>query len=84
MSFGQVQKVLVCQSSQTSDNLGLCPSGQSLVAIDAYILAPSSQDELDSPMDYALLGQYFSFGFCSIIFFWAVGKGIGAVLRVVR
>jgi hypothetical protein len=84
MSLGQVQKVLVCQSSQATDNLGLCPSGQSLVAIDAYVLAPSSQDELDHPIDYSLMGQYFGFGFCSIIVFWGLGKSIGLILRVIR
>lgn len=84
MSLGQVQKVLVCQSSQSYDSSGACPPGTSLVVIDAYILAPSSQEQIDQPIDYQLLGQYFAFGFSAIIIFWSLGKGISAVFRVLR
>lgn len=86
MSYGQVQTVLVCLNSSQTDQFGLCPQGQSLGTIQAYVLDPSTQStfEQNQTMDYSLMGQYFGFAFVSIIMFWALGKGLGSLLSVVR
>ncbi|MBU9542854.1 hypothetical protein KTE53_08580 [Burkholderia multivorans] len=77
----------MCASSQTTDQFGLCPSGQALTTIQAYVLDPSTQsyfDQVDQSFDYTTLASFFGFAFITVLMFWGVSKGIGSILRTIK
>jgi hypothetical protein len=87
VSLGQVQSILVCQSSNAVDSTGLCPAGKALTLIDSYVISPASQsyfDQLDQPFDYSVLAQYFALGFSMVISCYLLAKGIGLVMSALR
>ena len=87
MALGQLRTILVCQTSSSSNSPGICPAGQELQSLSAYVLVPESQsyfEELNAPMDYSLLAQYMGLGFSTVMIAYCISKAIGGVIRVVR
>ncbi len=90
MALGSIEKIIVCQSTSTYQPAGVCPSGTYPATMDAFVLIPSAGTDLQNLIngnntpDYALLGQFFSFGFLAVLGFWALGRKIGAIFRVLR
>jgi hypothetical protein len=81
MVSGQVQSVLVCQSSNVSnDNLGICPIGKSLFVKEYYLVDSSSNNQIE----YESLSQYFSLAFGFVILSYVLGKSVGLVIKAVK
>jgi hypothetical protein len=87
MSMGQVQSVLVCQSSSVSDSTGLCPMGKSLVVQEAYVLVPDAGSYLDNfekTINSDEFGTYFASGFALVMGFYVLAKKFGLIMRVLK
>lgn len=87
MSLGQVQTVLVCKASEDNNNLNnICPPGQSLSTIQAYILDSSSQQQFETSVltDYTIPGTFFALGITVILTSWLFAKGFGAIIKVIK
>jgi hypothetical protein len=84
MALGQVQTVLVCQSSSVSNTAGACPAGKTLVAQDAYILVPDSSSYFNETPDFSSYAEFSGLGFGAVLTCYMVGKGFGMLARLLR
>lgn len=85
MSFGQVQSIIVCQSSSVVDNSGLCPVGQSLTRIEAYVLQPNSEELFNNnEISFDDVGAFFAIGFSMVISCYCIAKACGFIFNIVR
>lgn len=85
--LAQSQNILVCSVSSVLDSSGICPPGQSLSIVQAYVLTEDGYNfftELTNDIDYSQLGQGFGFGFSIVLISYCLGKGIGMLLRTIR
>ena len=86
MSLGTVQTVLICQTSSNTDTLNICPIGQSLITVQAYILETSSQSLFENSVltDFTIPAEFFAFGMTLIISSWFLAKGFGFLTRLLK
>lgn len=92
MSAGQLTNVVVCAQAsnapigQVLGPIGsqLCPSGQDLFVVQAYLPLSSSSnffDGLFSPFDPSVAGGIFGFAFGLVVFFYLIGLKGSVILR---
>ncbi|MBV5292427.1 MAG: hypothetical protein JZU58_08730 [Curvibacter lanceolatus] len=86
MSLGTVQTVLTCQTSSNTDTFNICPQGQSLSTVQAYVLDTNSQALFENSVltDYTIPGEFFALGMTVIITAWLASKSIGFLIKAIR
>lgn len=85
MAAGTVQTIVICAPSAFSQ--APCPSGQAISTMQAFVLDPAYQasfNALTEPFDYAVAGQFFMFGFTTVMSFWLLGIAVGAIVNRVK
>lgn len=72
-----MHRILTCAEGNGANN-GVCPVGSEPVLITGYI-------QTEAPFSgTGQVGEAFSAGFGFVLFFYLVGAGVGAVLRLFR
>lgn len=71
-----MHQILTCVEGNGNNN-GVCPVGYEPVLVTGYI-------QTDSSFGTGQTGEAFSLGFGLVLFFYLMGVGAGAVLRLFR
>lgn len=85
MAAGTIQTIVICAPSPFSQ--APCPAGQAVSTMQGFVLDPAYQasfDALVEPFDYAVAGQFFMFGFTTVVSFWLLGIAVGAIVNRVK
>lgn len=90
MMMGTVQNVVVCVAATSADSAqqSVCPPNGSQYfqpqTMQAYVLDPSAQTQLDAPFDYTLAAGFWSLAFCTVVGLYLVSHSVGTVLGFIR
>jgi len=86
MSLGTVQTVLICQTSSNTDTLNVCPNGQSLSTVQAYVLDSTSQPLFENSVltDFSIPAEFFAIAMTVVLSSWLTAKGFGYLIRVLK
>lgn len=85
MSLGQIQSIIVCQSSSVADNSGFCPVGQKLTAVEAYVLQPNAEIFFNTQeTSFESVGAFFGIGFGMVITCYCIARSCGFIFNLVR
>lgn len=83
--LGQVKTILVCEPS--TNTVLPCPSGQALVAQEAYVISSSSStyfEAISEPWNYAEGAAYWSAAFALILTIYFASRNVGIIASVMN